>query len=103
MLTTAVGFTISGVVMLIISKVWRPAGIDEVDELDIFGTFGPANAPLEEGRPGRPKSLAETEFEADIEKGVPKSDGEAVVMAVAEDLEAHEGYRTLVADRVNRL
>ncbi|WVQ63452.1 uncharacterized protein L199_001605 [Kwoniella botswanensis] len=39
------GFTISGVVFVILSKIWPPNGIGEVDGYDYFGTFGEPNGP----------------------------------------------------------
>ncbi len=34
------GFCISGVVYVVLCKIFPIAGIGEVDEYDIFGTFG---------------------------------------------------------------
>nr|XP_018259521.1 uncharacterized protein I303_07589 [Kwoniella dejecticola CBS 10117]OBR81679.1 hypothetical protein I303_07589 [Kwoniella dejecticola CBS 10117] len=41
------GFTISGVVFVVLSKIWPPAGVGEVDEYDYFGTFGEPDGPPE--------------------------------------------------------
>nr|XP_019007707.1 uncharacterized protein I206_07341 [Kwoniella pini CBS 10737]OCF46488.1 hypothetical protein I206_07341 [Kwoniella pini CBS 10737] len=39
------GFTISGVVFVVLSKIWPPAGLGEIDEYDYFGTFGEPDGP----------------------------------------------------------
>nr|XP_019050933.1 hypothetical protein I302_01376 [Kwoniella bestiolae CBS 10118]OCF29863.1 hypothetical protein I302_01376 [Kwoniella bestiolae CBS 10118] len=44
-----VGFAISGIVFLVLSKIWPPAGLGEVDEYDYFGTFGEPDGPGQSG------------------------------------------------------
>lgn len=38
------GFVISGLLYVIICKIWPPPGVGEVDETDVFGTFTPEEA-----------------------------------------------------------
>ncbi|RDB26775.1 Allantoin permease [Hypsizygus marmoreus] len=39
-LSWPLGFTISAVVWMVLNSVWPPPGVGEVDEKDVFGTFG---------------------------------------------------------------
>jgi NCS1 family nucleobase:cation symporter-1 len=34
------GFAISGSVWILLNAIWPPPGLGEVDEKDVFGTFG---------------------------------------------------------------
>lgn len=39
------GFCVSGIVLVVLSKVFPVAGVGEVDEFDVFGTKGVPEAP----------------------------------------------------------
>lgn len=41
------GFLTSGVVHVALSKIWPPDGVGEVDQYDVFGTFGEPEVPPE--------------------------------------------------------
>jgi NCS1 family nucleobase:cation symporter-1 len=54
------GFLVSGMLHVIISKIYPPPGIGEVDEYDVFGTFG------------EPESATDRGDNEDAEKGLEK-------------------------------
>ncbi len=63
------GFLVSGSIHVAISKIWPPPGIGEVDEYDVFGTFGEPEVPVERvkgGSIGMTDEKNEKEVEANV-------------------------------------
>lgn len=91
------GFTISGLVMLGLSKASPPAGLGEVDETDVFGTFGPAGAVLhyEKGGAGGMTRARAGSVGSESEVDQEKRDAEVGIKPVDMDLDVEEGEATL--------
>ncbi|WWD21804.1 hypothetical protein CI109_106292 [Kwoniella shandongensis] len=65
------GFFISAVVFLALSKIWPPVGLGEVDDYDIFGTFGSPDGPESPGMVGSDiEDATHDDKKDDLEGGV---------------------------------